>query len=241
MSRFLSAIRMDVTLQWRSKLYVIGIAAGVLVAIGLSQLGTNEQMYLLVPTLMLAVAGGSTLLYVAGMIIFEKDEGTLNAAIVSPLRTSEYIWSKVATLTFLATLEAAIMVGGTMLILSRTDQVTIPNLLVLVPAVLIAGVLYTLLGIILIVRYDKITDFLLPMGSIAIILQLPMLYFLGMIENPLFLIIPSSAPTMLVRGAYVPLTPAEWLYGVGYTALLLIVMIPWAFRAFNKHIIMKVG
>jgi fluoroquinolone transport system permease protein len=232
---------MDVTLQWRNKLYVIGIAAGVLVAIALSQLGGDDQMYLLIPTLMLAVAGGSTLLYVAGMIIFEKDEGTLNATIVSPLRTSEYISSKVITLTLLATLEAVIMVGGSMLIISRTQQVSVPNLWIMVPAVLATGILYTLLGIALIVRYDKITDFLLPMGGIAIVLQIPMLYFLGWIDSPLFLLIPSSAPTMLVRGAYVELTTAEWIYGIVYTAVLLIAMTAWAYQAFKKHVIMKVG
>ena len=106
MTRLLSAMKIDVRVQIRTKLYAIGIGAGILVAVALSQLAGPDQLFSVVPTLMLLVVGGSTLLYVAGLILFEKDEGTLKAIIVSPLRTSEYLWSKIITLTALATLEA---------------------------------------------------------------------------------------------------------------------------------------
>ena len=46
---------------------------------------------------------------------------------------------------------------------------------------------------------------------------------------------------MLIRGAYLPLSSAEWLYAIGYTAVQLIVFAIWAYRAFQTHIIMKVG
>ena len=241
MTRFISALKMDVTIQIRNHLYTIGIVAAILVAIGVSQLGGDRHMVNLVPALMLAVAGGSTLLYVSAMIIFERDEGTLNAVIVSPLRTSEYLWSKIITLTTLATLEAIIMIGGAMLIMSRTEPVTMPNLLIGLPGIVVVGILYTLLGIVLIVRYDKITDYLLPMALIATILQLPLLYFLGVVPHPVFLVIPSSAPIMLIKGAYVSLEAWQWVYALGYTAVQLIGLIIWTYRAFHTHIIMKVG
>ena len=241
MTRLIAAMRMDVTVQVRNKLYVVGIAAGVLVAVAMALLFSPDQMYAGVPTLMILVAGGSTLMYVAGMIIFERDEGTLNAVIVSPLRTTEYLGSKVITLTALATLESIIMVGGAMLIMSRDGAVPLPNIPILLGSIIVMGVIYTLLGVVLIVRYDKITDFLLPMGGIAVALQLPALYFLDAVTSPLFLIIPSSAPTMLLRGAYVPLTSAEWVYAIGYSALQAIVLAFWAYRAFNTHVIRKAG
>ncbi len=242
MTRLLSAIKMDVTIQVRNKLYIIGIIVGLLVAGALALLFTADQLYLGVPTLMLLVAGGSTLLYVAGLITFERDEGTLNAVIVSPLRTTEYLWSKVLTLTALATLEAIIMIGGATLILSRDGgTVPVPNIPIILIAIISMGVIFTLLGIGLIVRYDKITDFLMPMAAIASILQLPFLHFMGVVESELFLLIPSSAGTLLVRGAYVPLTTMEWVYAIGYTAIQIVVLGVWAYRAFNTHVIMKVG
>lgn len=241
MTRFLSAMKMDVILQVRSQLYTIGIVAAIIVAVAVSQLGNDAFMPKLAPTLILAVIGGSTLLYVSGMIIFERDEGTLNALIVSPLRTNEYLWSKVLSLTLLATFETTIMIGGAMLIMTRAEAVTIPNVFVLAIGVIVAAMLCVLLGIVMIVRYTKITDYLLPMAGIATILQIPMLYFLGMVESPLMLLIPSSAPIMLVQAAYTQLTLFEWVYAIGYTAFLFIGLTIWAQRAFHTHVIMKVG
>ncbi|HEX9923865.1 MAG TPA: hypothetical protein VGD99_14505 [Anaerolineae bacterium] len=241
MSRFLSAMKIDVTLQVRSRLYTIGVVAGVIVAAAVSQLTGPEQLFSIIPTLMLLVIGGSTLLYVAALILFEKDEGTLNAVIVSPLRTSEYLWSKIITLTALATLESMIMIGGAMLIMRFSGELTLPNIPLLLAGIMAIGVIYTLVGIVLIVRFDKITDFLIPMSGVAVVLQLPFLNFLGWIEHPLLLIIPTSAPAVLMQGAYVQLATWEWLYAIGYTAVLMIGLTIWAYRAFNTHIIMKVG
>ena len=138
---------------------------------------------------MLLVIGGTTLFYVAALILFERDEGTLKAIIVSPLRTSEYLWSKIITLAALATLESVTMIGGAMLIMSRTDEITLPNIPLMLIGIIAIGVMYTLIGIILIVRYDKITDVLIPMSGVAAILQLPFVYFLGWIEHPVLLVI----------------------------------------------------
>jgi fluoroquinolone transport system permease protein len=241
MSRFLAALKLDVTVQVRAQLYTIGIVAGLMVAVALSQLAGPEQLPAIIPTLMLLVVGGSTLLYVAALILFEKDEGTLNAVIVSPLRTSEYLWSKIITLTTLATLESLIMIGGAMLVMRVSTGLTLPNIPLLLTGIVAIGIIYTLIGIVLIVRFDKITDFLIPMSGVAVVLQLPFLYFLGWVKHPLFLLIPTSAPTLLMQAAYVPLAAWEWLYALGYTAALLVGLTVWAQRAFRAHIIMKVG
>jgi len=237
MRRLLAAMILDVKLQVRTNLYSIGIGAGVLVAVALAWLARPEQLPAYVPALMLLVVGGSTMLYVAAMILFEKEQGTLNATIVSPMRTAEYLWSKIITLTALATVEAVVMVGGATLIMSFSNQVTIPNIPLLLLGIILIGIFYTLVGIVLIVRYDKITDFLIPMSGVAVILQLPFVYFLGWVEYPILLIIPTSAPTVLMQGAYGPLAGWEWAYGVGFTAALLIGLTIWAHRAFRTHII----
>jgi fluoroquinolone transport system permease protein len=241
MKRLFATMKLDLMVQVRNRLYTIGIGVGLLVALGVSQLAAPTQLWAVVPTLMLLVVGGSTLLYVAGMILFEREEGTLHAVIVSPLRTTEYLGSKLIMLTALATLEALVMIGGALLIMRFSTVVTLPNLPLLLLGTVAIGLLYTLVGIILIVRYRQITDFLVPVAGIAALLQLPFLYFLGWVEHPLFLLIPTSAPTMLMRGAYVGLAGWEWLYAVAYTVLLLVGLSFWAYRAFQRHIVMKVG
>ena len=241
MTRLGATIKTDMVVQVRNKLYAIGIGVGALLAVLLAWLAGADHLPSVVPATLLLFVGGTTLLYVAGMIIFERDEGTLHAVIVSPLRTSEYLWSKIITLSLLATLESVTMVGGAMLILSRFGAVLWPNVPLLLIGILTIGVIYTLMGIVLIVRYQKITDFLIPMAAIVSVLQLPFLHFLGLVEHPVFLIIPTSAPTMLMQGAFMPLAPWEWVYGVVYTVAMIGGFAVWACRAFNKHIIMNLG
>ncbi|MCB0006779.1 MAG: hypothetical protein KDE04_10005 [Anaerolineales bacterium] len=85
MKRLLAAMKLDFLLQVRTQLYTIGLVVAVVIAGALAWLADPEQLTTYVPTLMLLVIGGSTLLYVAAMILFEKEQGTLNALIVSPL------------------------------------------------------------------------------------------------------------------------------------------------------------
>jgi len=96
MNRLLSSIRNDIIVQFRSNLYYIGIVVGVLIAFILGFIFTAEQLPTLIPSFMIIVGGGSTMLYIASLILFEKDQGTINAALVSPLKTSEYILSQEA-------------------------------------------------------------------------------------------------------------------------------------------------
>lgn len=241
MSRLLAAMKMDLLLQVRTNLYTIGIGAGVLVAAALAWLATPDQLPAWVPTVMLLVVGGSTMLYVAAMILFEKEQGTLKATIVSPMRTSEYLWAKIVTLTILATVESIVMVGGAMLVMSFSQRLSLPNIPLLLGGIVAIGIIYTLVGIVLIVRYDKITDFLIPVSGVAVILQLPFLYFIGWVQSPILLIIPTSAPTVLMQAAYGSLETWEWFYTIGYTTALITGLTFWAYRAFNKHIIMKGG
>ncbi|MEM7032824.1 MAG: ABC transporter permease [Chloroflexota bacterium] len=241
MTRLQSALITDFVVQVKNKLYIIGIAVAILVALALSQLANPSVLSIWVPSLMLLAVGSTTLLYVSGMVIFEKDEGTLNAIIVSPLRPSEYLWSKIITLTLLATVESIVMIGGTMLIFSLSFNLTWPNIPILLLGIIAIGMIYTLIGIILVVRFDTITDFLIPMAALAVPLQIPVLYFLGVIDSPVLLLIPTSAPTILMQGAYTAIPNWHWIYGIGYSALMIIGLTIWAYRAFDTHIVRKVG
>lgn len=241
MSRFLAVMKTDVTVQVRNNLYQIGVAIGMLVAIALSALTGPESIAKAVGPVILLMGGGSTLMYVAGMILFEKDEGTLHATIVSPIRTGEYLWSKILTLTMLATFECVLAVAGALVIVSLSGALPWPNIPLLLGGIIVLSVFFTLLGIVMVVRYNKITDFLMPMTAVASTLQLPFLYFWGVVEHPALLIIPTSAPTMLIQGAFIPLAPWEWIYSLTYTGVLIAALAVWAHRAFRTHIIENLG
>lgn len=241
MKRLLAAIKNDATIQFRNKLYSIGILIGLILSVALWWLANPGNLKLAIPTAMLLVVGGTTLFYVGGMIIFEKQEGTLSFVSVSPLSTLEYLGSKIISLTVLSTLESVVMIAGVTLFMSFTLEITMPNILALLAGIVGISVMYILIGIILIVRCDKITDFLIPMAGIAILLEVPAIYFLDIVANPLFLLIPSTAPTLFIKGAYISLGWWEWVYAIAYTLIAIIVLSVWAIKAFQAHVIKGYG
>lgn len=234
-TRLFKAMAMDVRVQWRNKLYAIGLTVAAMIGAGISYGAGTSPLAKIIPALLLTLIGSSTLLYVAGLILFEKDEGTLNAIMVSPMKHNEYLWSKIITLTALATLESLTIVGISAVALPQS----MPNWPLLLLGLVILGMFYTLIGIILIVRFEKITDFLIPMSIIAMILQIPFVHFVGMVEHVGFLAVPSSAPTMILLAAYQPIEANQWLYAIAYSAITLIGLSIWAHRAFVQHIVMN--
>lgn len=241
MNRFVATMATDFRIQLRNNLYTIGFFVSALLAAAMASIASPDQLAIVAAAALILIAGGSTLLYVGALMIFEKDEGTLRAIVVSPVRKTEYLWSKVVTLTAIATFETVVIVGGTMLIMSAKSHVDVPNIALLLAATLLTGTLFTLTGIILVVRFNSITDFLVPVSLIATILQVPFLYFMGVLPEPALLLIPTGGPAMLMIAAFRPLELWEWIYGLGYTALWLAVTAIWAHAAFDKYITRRPG
>ncbi len=238
MSRVLAALRTDVALQSRNGLYAISVLFAAVMAGALIWLSSPASVQRTVPMGILFVVGGSTLMYVVAMVLLERDDGTLEAVSVSPLRPAEYLAAKVASLSGIAVFEGIILAVGTMAWLDRAS-LSGTAVLLLVVGLLGLGVVHTLVGIIIVVRYGRIMEALMPMGLVAVVFQVPALYFVGALPSRFALAIPSAAPAMFVRAAFVPLEPWEWAYAILGTSLVIVVAGLWAHRAFVHHIIRK--
>jgi fluoroquinolone transport system permease protein len=238
--RLLAAIKTDVLLQARNQLVAISVGVAILVGGALAWLASPGNVHETFPFAMLMFVGGSTLLYVVAMIILEREDGTLDAVSVSPLRPWEYLASKVITLTALATLEGALITGAALAFLARGGAVPLPSALLLVGLGAL-GVMLVLMGIILVVRHQRLSTVILPMSLLALVLQVPAFYFFAGLDYLPMLAIPSGAPGMLLRGAFVPLATWEWVYGLGGTALMLALLIPWSLRAYDVYVIGRTG
>ena len=199
-------------------------------------LSSPTSLHRTVPMAVLFVVGGSTLLYVVAMILLERDDGTLEAVTVSPLRPWEYLSAKVCSLSALAVLEGLVLAGGAMAWLDPASLGggAVPLLLLGLAAL---GVLHTLVGIVVVVRYSRIMEALMPMGLVALFFQVPALYFVGALPSPLALAIPSAPPAMFIRAAFVPLAGWEWAYAVLGTTAFIVAAAYWAHRAFVLHIV----
>ena len=230
MERLVATLKLDARVQFRHKFYHVSLVAALMLGLGVRQLGDPWLVTTLLPVVFLVGVGIMALFYVAALIVFERDQHTLDAMFVSPLRLTEYLNSKVVTLTALTLVEGATLVLVSLGVLGTNW------LLLIVGTVLLAAMLI-LTGTILIVRHATITDFLIPAVLVTVPLELPVTYFAGLSDSPLWLLIPSSAPTMLIWGAWHALEPWQLVYALGYSAVVLGVGYRWALGAFTKYVL----
>lgn len=152
-----------------------------------------------------------TFYFIAGLVLLEKGEGTLIAQIVTPLRTWEYLASKVITLTFLALMENLLIVG--------LGYGLNFNLLPLLVGLISATALFILIGFVAVFRFNSINEYLFPSFLYTLLFIPPFLPYLGLGESWLFYLHPLQAPLLLTKAAFQPIATWQWLYGVLYAGL----------------------
>lgn len=239
MSRLGSSIQNNMVIQVRRNYYSVTLLIAILVALVSALLFKPDQIRTVIPAVMLLIVGGTTFVFIGGLIFDEREKGILNALVVSPLRVGEYLWAKIISLTFLSTVEVAIMIFGPLIWFNTRSGIEMPRAALLIAGIIILNLLYTLMGLSITVYFKKITDFLMPLVAIMIFLQLPILYFAGVLRHPLLLVIPSAAPVMLIQGAFIRLETSQWVYALGYISIQLAGLIIWSRKAFVRNIIRR--
>jgi fluoroquinolone transport system permease protein len=217
MTAMLTALRWDIVLQARNGFYW---ASAFLVAmLGALLLNLPEaaraNSAIWVPAILMINLQITTFFFVAGLMLLERDEGTLAALAVSPLSASGYLAMRTLTLTGLAAVETIALVwigfgasGSWWLILAGTAAL---------------GVIYTGFGAAIAVRYESVNALLLPASAFVALLLLPLLPHFGFAPRWPFLVHPLEPPMILLRVAYGPLDRTEIVFGIagslGWSAL----------------------
>ena len=198
----------------------------------LSQLPEVDWGYVL-PVVVFGNVTMVSFYFMAGLVLLEKGEGTLEAQVVTPLADWEYLVSKITTLAALSLVEHLVIV------LSAYGPGF--GVVTLVSGVVIAAVLYTLVGFITVVRYDSINEYLFPSAFFLMVLSLPLLHYFGVWETPLMYLHPFQAPLVLLKGAFGRLDMWEWVYAVAYSAVWIAILFRLNQRAFSRFIVAGEG
>lgn len=207
MTRFLSVLRWDVTLQYRYKFYgvsvfIVAFWAGIFSLF--PAIGQSDGA-LAVPAFFVINLNTTTFYFIAALVLLERAEGIHTALATSPLRDFEYLLSRVLSLTFLATVETALVV---VIILGGKC-----NWGLLFLGGIQLGVVYTLIGFILVLPYDSINAFLMPSVIYVTLLLLPLVEHFGGLSQSLFYIHPVEPALVLMRAAYQPVSSGHLVYG----------------------------
>lgn len=232
MSRLAAAMRCDVRLQRRNGFYwAVAFLLGAW-AVVVTQLPAFAWAPWL-PALVLGNLSMATFFFMAGLLLLEKNEGTLEALVVTPLTISDYLTSKVATLTALSVAENLFLV----LITHGPRFSPLP----MVSGIVLASAVYCLTGFISVARYDSINEFLFPSMLWVAVLSLPFLHYAGLWTSWLMYLHPLQAPLVLMKGAFFELRPREWAYGFLYSLLSIALLFGWSKRSFRRFVIAREG
>jgi fluoroquinolone transport system permease protein len=217
MTAMLTALRWDVVLQarngfyWASAFLVAMIGALLLNVPATAR--TNSAVW--VPAILMINLQITTFFFVAGLMLLEREEGTLAALAVSPLSATGYLAMRTFSLTGLAAVETIALVwigfgasGSWSLILAGTAAL---------------GVIYTGFGAAIAVRYESVNALLLPASAFVALLLLPLLPHFGLAPRLPFWVHPLEPPMILLRAAYGVIDRTEIVFGIagclGWSAL----------------------
>ena len=178
MHRLAATVRLDLRLQWRNGFYYVVAFVLACWFVLLTRLPAIDWGYVL-PAVVFGNLVMVNFYFIAGLVLLEKGEGTLEAQVVTPLADWEYLASKTATLTALSLVEQVVIVWS-----AHGGGFAVGPL---VAGIVLAAVLYTLVGFLLIARYRSINEYMFPSILFTAVLSLPMLHYFGLWDTWLLL------------------------------------------------------
>ena len=232
MKRLSATIQCDIRLQYRNGFYYAVAFLLATFAIVVNRLPEADWGWLL-PALVLGNLSMATFYFMGGLVLLEKGEGTLEAQIVTPLKTREYLASKVITLTALSVAENLVIVG---LVYGLKF-----GWLAMIVGIAAAAAIYSLIGFVAVARYDSINEYMFPSMLYISALSLPFLHYFGVWENWFMYLHPLQAPLVIMKAGFQRIEVWEWVYGLLYSALWIGVVFRWSQRTFHRFIIIKEG
>jgi fluoroquinolone transport system permease protein len=159
----------------------------------------------------------TTFFFVAGLLLLERDEGTLTALGASPLSARTYLLARTTTLTTLAGVETLVIVWFGFGFSASWA---------LFAGIAAVGITYTGAGVALAARYESINSLLLPASVIVTVLLLPLLGHFDLAPRLLLVWHPLEPALTLLRAAYQPTSRPELVLGAAGA-------IAWAGVAFS--------
>jgi fluoroquinolone transport system permease protein len=232
MNRLLSTARWDVSLQYRNGFYFVSAFVAVFFIILLRQFPSVDWSYWW-PAIITGNLSINAFYFMAAIVLLEKNEGTLEAQVITPLRPWEILLSKVLTLGLLSLFE-------TLLIVVLVQGVNF-NWILLVSGIVFYIAMLSLYGFFVVARYDSISEFILPSVAWTMGFSLPLLYYFDIWRNPIMFIHPLQAILILIQGSFASVPTWQIVYGISYSILWTGIALYFSLRAFHKFVVVKEG
>lgn len=232
MRRLRARIIWDVRLQWRNGFYYAALAVVVMFLIVLAWLPRASMSWLL-PVVIFGNLAANGFYFMAGLVLLEKAEGSLEAQVVTPLRDREYLLAKVVTLCALSLVESGIIAGA-----AYGGEIHWASAAL---GVLLMTGAFACFGFLTVARYDSINEFIFPSVLVVTLLSIPLVDLLGIWSSPILYLHPLHASLRLLRAAFSPTSSAELAFAALVAAAWLAVAFAWCLRGFHRFVVMRQG
>ncbi|MDY6996353.1 MAG: fluoroquinolone transporter permease [Actinomycetota bacterium] len=234
MTRWVSALRLEATLQYRQRFVHAAVISGLLWLAVLLPMPAHLRS-IVEPYVLLGDISVIGFFFIGGSVFFERQERTLGAVICSPLRFGEYLSVKILVLTALSALVAVVVVIAT----HGTAFHPAP----LLAGVVLGTVVMLLAGFASALPFDSVSNwFLSAVGPLAL-LGLPVVYLMGVWQHPVLYLIPTQGPLLLFAAVFDQLTLAPWqvVYALLYPAVSAAGLYLVARTMFGHYVIARSG
>lgn len=221
-------LRWDLILLYRNQLVVISaVLAGVYLGLFhlLKELGSLEKVLVLMIFNDPVVTG---LLFAGVLVLFEKDQHTLEALAVSPLSPDTYLWSKALSLTLVAL--------GTSLAMAWAGYGWQFNYLHFIFGVISASFFFIFVGCWVVPPTRSFNQFLVRCLPLLILLALPFIAFFEAAPSFWFYPIPSYPSILLLQAAFEEIPVSLLIYSYSYSMIAVVGSYYLARNSFRKHI-----
>lgn len=230
MKKLFSTIIWDLILYYRS-----GI---ILVAFIISAIYASIFLFLpkenMLPVVVLLIFSDPTFLgfiFIGVIILYEKSFRTLEALVVTPIKTWQYLWSKSISL--------ALVVLPLTILIAIAGHGFKMNYVLLISDVFLSSMIFTFAGIVGVSKVTTFNQYILTVPIMAIPAILPIIDYLKIWESPLFFLIPTQSTLDLLNMGFTKTSNISIVYHLAYLTGWVYLAYVLAKKHFIKNVVVK--
>lgn len=227
--RILHALHADIRFQFKQGFYLVYVAIVVMYLIILHYLPASITGIVL-PLVVFSDPSVLGMFFIGGIIMLEKGQGLLQVFTITPLRTTEYLISKVLSLALVSMLATVALT-----VFSSCTRVN--WVLVLLTTVLTSGI-FTLCGVLISAGCRNVNQYLIKSIPYMLLFVLPCFSLVWFPTPGWFSVFPAVTALQLMLGAYA--NNISWIEScllLVYLIVMNYIFFRWTVKVFESKIV----
>jgi fluoroquinolone transport system permease protein len=225
--RILGALKADIVFQFKQGFYVIYVMMTLVYMIAAGRLPDNIKD-IVVPLVIFSDPSVVGLFFIGGIIMLEKTQGVFQFVRVTPLKTIEYVMSKVLSLTLLA-LTAGLAISFTVYGMGF-------NVILLSAGIILTSVFFTLYGFVILPGCRTVNQYMIKMIPYMLVMMAPCVSLLDFKYSWIPGILPGAAGLKLVYGAFEGMAVLDVIVSLLSMLIFNFLILMYVLRIFNGKI-----